>query len=106
MSESWMKKHARDLLTTMPVDDKGSALLSKGKKKSTIGDQLDSEAFTSRSNPSKPRTDISKDELSRIKIKNAKIAAERKRLRESNDPAIRKLYAKVKTLKDIGKYGM
>ena len=26
MSESWMKKHARNLLTTMPVDDKGSAL--------------------------------------------------------------------------------
>jgi len=31
MSESWMKKHARDLLTTMPVDDKGSALLKKDK---------------------------------------------------------------------------
>ena len=31
MSESWMKKHARDLLSTMPVDDKGSALLKKDK---------------------------------------------------------------------------
>ena len=30
MSESWMKKHARNLLTTMPVDDKGSALNAKG----------------------------------------------------------------------------
>jgi len=97
-----MKKHARNLLSTMPVDDKGSALLSKGE--STIGNQLDSEAFTSRSNQNKPRTDISKEEQSKIKIKNAKIAAERKLLRESNDPAIRKLSAKVKTLKDIGKY--
>ena len=26
---SWMKKHARNLLTTMPVDDKASALLKK-----------------------------------------------------------------------------
>lgn len=104
MSQSWMKKHAKNLLSTMPVDDKGSALLSKGKNKSTIGDQLDSEAFTSRSNPKKPRTDISEEEQSKIKIKNAKIAAERKLLRESNDPAIRKLSAKVKTLKDIGKY--
>ena len=31
MSESWMKKHARNLLTTMPVDDKGSALLTADK---------------------------------------------------------------------------
>jgi hypothetical protein len=104
MSESWMKKHAKNLLTTRPVDDIGSALLN-GKKKSTIGDQLDSKAFTNRSDPNKPRTDISKKEQSKIKIKNAKIAAERKRLRESNDPVVRKLYAKVKTLKDIGKYG-
>ena len=35
MSESWMKKHARDLLTTMPVDDKGSALLEKDKLSSS-----------------------------------------------------------------------
>lgn len=35
MSESWMKKHARDLLTTMPVDDKGSALLKKDKLSSS-----------------------------------------------------------------------
>jgi hypothetical protein len=31
MSESWMKKHARNLLTTNPVDDTGSALLNKNK---------------------------------------------------------------------------
>jgi len=30
-----MKKHARDLLTTMPVDDKGSALLKKDKLSSS-----------------------------------------------------------------------
>ena len=35
MSESWMKKHARDLLSTMPVDDKGSALLKKDKLSSS-----------------------------------------------------------------------
>ena len=111
MSESWMKKHAKNLLTTMPVDDKGSALNAKGdldkdgKKKSTIGSQLDSERFTNRSDPNKPRTDIPENELQKIKMKKAKIAAERKRLRESNDPAVRKLYSKVKTLKDIGKYG-
>ena len=32
-------------------------------------------------------------------MKKAKIAAERKRLRESNDPAVRKLYSKVKSFK-------
>ena len=35
MSESWMKKHARNLLTTMPVDDKGSALLKEDKLSSS-----------------------------------------------------------------------
>lgn len=111
MSESWMKKHARNLLTTMPIDD--SALHKHGpidpktgkKTHPGPGAQLDPSRFNDRSNPNDPRTDIPKKELDEIKIKNAKIAAERKRLRESNDPAIRKLYPKVKTLKDIGKYG-
>lgn len=35
MSESWMKKHAKNLLTTMPVDDKGSALLKEDKLSSS-----------------------------------------------------------------------
>ena len=35
MSESWMKKHARNLLTTMPVDDKSSALLKEDKLSSS-----------------------------------------------------------------------
>ena len=30
---SWMKKHARDLLSTMPIDNRASALLKKGDKK-------------------------------------------------------------------------
>ena len=35
MSVSWMKKHAKNLLSTMPVDDKASALLKKDKLSSS-----------------------------------------------------------------------
>jgi hypothetical protein len=55
MSESWMKKHAKNLLTTMPVDNNASALLKKDKlssserslkdKKINISDSKEKENF-------------------------------------------------------------
>ena len=63
MSESWMKKHAKNLLSTMPVDDKASALHNRGpvdpktgKKTYPIGEQLEPKAFTRRTDPNDPRT--------------------------------------------------
>ena len=62
MSESWMKKHARNLLTTMPIDD--SALHEHGpidpktgkKTHPGPGAQLDPSKFDYKSNPNDPRT--------------------------------------------------
>ena len=57
MSESWMKKHASNLLSNMPIDNKASGLNYNGKidpKTSTT--RLDSTLFNSKSNPSDPRT--------------------------------------------------
>ena len=64
MSESWMKKHAKNLLSTMPVDDKASALHSHGpidpktgkKTHPGPGAQLDPSKFDYKSNPNDPRT--------------------------------------------------
>ncbi len=37
---SWMTKHAKNLLSTMPVDDKASALNNNGRKKAvTLAEQ-------------------------------------------------------------------
>ena len=112
MSESWMKKHAKNLLSTMPVDNKASALHNHGpvdprtgKKTHPIGEQLEPKAFTRRTDPNAVRTDMPKDEKARKKVEDAKIAAERMRLYSSKDPKIKKFYSSVKTLKDIGKYG-
>ena len=58
MSESWIKKHAKNLLTTMPVDNKASGLNYNGKKDPKTGKKigLDSTLFDSKSNPKDPRT--------------------------------------------------
>jgi len=60
MSESWMKKHAKNLLSTMPVDDKASALHSHGPIDPKTGKkthpQLDPSKFDYKSNPNDPRT--------------------------------------------------
>jgi hypothetical protein len=58
MSESWIKKHAKNLLTTMPVDNKASGLNYNGKIDPKTGKKigLDSTLFDSKSNPKDPRT--------------------------------------------------
>jgi len=58
MSESWIKKHARNLLTTTPVDNKASGLNYNGKIDPKTGKKigLDSTLFDSKSNPKDPRT--------------------------------------------------
>ena len=58
MNKSWMKKHAKNLLSTMPVDDKASGLNYNGKIDPKTGKKLglDSTLFDSKSNPNDPRT--------------------------------------------------
>lgn len=58
MNKSWMEKHAKNLLSTMPVDDKASGLNYNGKIDPKTGKKLglDSTLFDSKSNPNDPRT--------------------------------------------------
>ena len=92
---SWMKKHARNLLSTMPIDNKASALHAHGKvdpatgKKTHPGpgDQLDSKLFTKKTNPKGSDTSIPEDEAARLKIKDAARAAKNKAKRLAKTPA-------------------
>ena len=95
---SWMKKHARNLLSTMPIDNKASALHAHGKvdpatgKKTHPGpgDQLNSKLFTKKTNPQGSDTSIPEDEAARLKIKNATKAAKNKAERLAKTPAGRR----------------
>lgn len=110
---SWLTKHTRNLLKDRPIDNIGSALHSHGpidpktgeKTHPGPGDQLDSKAFTKKTNPKSTDSLRSPEELAKFKIDSAKIAAERKRLRDTKDPVLKRQSDLVKTIKDIGKYG-
>ena len=97
MSESWMKKHARNLLSTMPVDNKASALHNHGpvdpktgKKTHPIGEQLDPKAFTRRTDPNAAATDESEASIARRRKSNAIKAAKNKAARYAKTPAGRR----------------
>jgi hypothetical protein len=91
---SWLTKHTRNLLKDMPIDNIGSALRVEGE-----------DINKKRTNPNATRTDIDSKEQKNLKNKDALIAAERKRLRDTKDPVLKKQSVLVKTIKDIGKYG-
>ena len=82
MSQSWMKKHAKNLLSTMPVDDKASALHSHGPVDPKTGKkthpQLDPKLFNKRTNTEGPDTSIPEDEAAKLKTKHAIKAAKNK----------------------------
>ena len=97
MSESWMKKHARNLLSTMPVDNRASALHNHGpvdpttgKKTHPIGEQLDPKAFTRRTDPNAAATDESEASIARRRKSDAIKAAKRKAARAANTTAGRR----------------
>jgi hypothetical protein len=78
MSESWMKKHASNLLSNMPIDNKASGLNYNGKIDPKTGTtRLDSTLFNSKSNPNDPRTGT---ESKSFKERQAVNAAAHKRL--------------------------
>ena len=91
---SWLTKHTRNLSKDMPIDNIGSALRVEGE-----------DINKKRTNPNATRTDIDSKEQKNLKNKDALIAAERKRLRDTKDPVLKKQSVLVKTIKDIGKYG-
>ena len=97
MDKSWMNQHARNLLSTMPVDNEASALHNHGpvdpktgKKTHPIGEQLDPKAFTRRNDPNATATDLPKKEAEKRSKSDAIKAAKRKAERAANTTAGRK----------------
>jgi len=92
-----MKKHASNLLSNMPIDNKASALHNHGpvdsktgKKTHPIGEQLDPKAFTRRTDPNAKATDLSKKEAEKRRKSDAIKAAKNKAARYAKTPAGRK----------------
>ena len=95
MDKSWMNKHASNLLSTVPLDNRASALLSTGHggkpdHKHDEPKQLDPKRFNSRNDPNALATDDSEASIKRRRENDAIKAAKNKAARYAKTPAGRR----------------